>query len=123
MIGRNVEVNGNPSPYSCHSLLLFAATLVSSGCERAEAIVSAPPSPRSLDVKEVVFRPHANWPNLFGPTHDNHAPAEICNGWGAAGPPIVWRRRIGRGYSSPVIWGDRMIVFGREGDQEGVGVA
>jgi outer membrane protein assembly factor BamB len=42
----------------------------------------------------------------------------LCEPWGDAGPRLLWRREVGRGYSSPVVWGERLIVFYREGDEE-----
>ncbi len=59
------------------------------------------------------------WPNLFGPFRTSHSPENnVLTTWPASGPPEKWRRRIGTGYSAPVVDGDRLIVFHREENQE-----
>jgi outer membrane protein assembly factor BamB len=59
------------------------------------------------------------WPNLFGPTHDSVSlEANIRTQWPAGGPPLKWRREVGTGYSAPICWDDRLIVFQRIADEE-----
>lgn len=62
----------------------------------------------------------ATWPNLFGPTHEGVAPepTESIPAWDAEGPREVWRVSCGEGYSSPIVWHDRLILLERDGDQE-----
>ncbi len=64
----------------------------------------------------------ATWSNLFGPTHDSVAPnpASHIPAWGETGPREVWRVSCGEGYSSPIIWHDRLILLERIGDDESV---
>jgi outer membrane protein assembly factor BamB len=49
----------------------------------------------------------ADWPGLRGPTQDGVATGEqLADSWPAAGPPILWSRELGQGYSSFAIVGD-----------------
>jgi outer membrane protein assembly factor BamB len=61
-----------------------------------------------------------DWPQFLGPTR-NGVSAET--GLDAAArrkdwPPVIWERRIGQGWSGPVVAGDRLILFHRLGDNE-----
>jgi len=50
----------------------------------------------------------AIWPHLRGPAHDGHSrPLPPESAWGADGPALVWRARLGEGYSGFVVVGDR----------------
>jgi outer membrane protein assembly factor BamB len=81
--------------------------------------VSPPVRHSSLPASENSTRPHADdWPNLFGPAHDNSASTQVDVDWPESGPPELWRIPIGSGYSSPIIVADRAIVLHRLGDEE-----
>ncbi len=60
-----------------------------------------------------------DWPQFLGP-HRNGVSAEtgLAAAWPTGGPPVVWRRDVGEGYSGPVVAGDRLILFHRVGDEE-----
>ncbi len=48
-----------------------------------------------------------DWPGLRGPTQDGVATGEqLAEAWPAGGPPILWSRELGQGYSSFAIVGD-----------------
>ena len=48
-----------------------------------------------------------DWPGLRGPTQDGVATGEqLAETWPAGGPPILWSRELGQGYSSFAIVGD-----------------
>ncbi len=48
-----------------------------------------------------------DWPGLRGPTQDGVATGEtLADSWPAGGPPILWSRELGQGYSSFAIVGD-----------------
>ena len=48
-----------------------------------------------------------DWPGLRGPTQDGVANVErLADDWLAGGPPILWSRELGQGYSSFAIVGD-----------------
>ncbi len=49
----------------------------------------------------------ADWPGLRGPTQDGVATSEtLADAWPVGGPPILWSRELGQGYSSFAIVGD-----------------
>ena len=60
-----------------------------------------------------------DWPQFLGP-HRNGVSAEkgLLASWPKDGPPLVWQRDVGEGYSGPVVAGDKVILFHRVGDQE-----
>lgn len=61
----------------------------------------------------------SDWPQFLGPTRDGAAagPA-LARTWPAGGPPVVWKRDVGQGFSGPVIAGGRLILFHRVRDRE-----
>ncbi|HSI33421.1 MAG TPA: PQQ-binding-like beta-propeller repeat protein [Tepidisphaeraceae bacterium] len=78
-------------------LLILAWTMTVSGAERAE------------------------WPQFLGPARDGKYAGDataLAATWPAGGPKVVWERKAGRGWSSPVVAGGRVFVFHREGDAE-----
>src|SRR4051794_30976192 len=41
-----------------------------------------------------------DWPHVRGPNYDAVAPAaRLADAWPAAGPPVLWSRELGQGYS------------------------
>jgi len=60
-----------------------------------------------------------DWPCLFGPSRDSHAPDQpLMTTWPDAGPPMLWRVPAGAGYSSPVVSDGRVVHFYRRDDAE-----
>lgn len=52
----------------------------------------------------------SEWPFVRGPGFDGHAPdVELADSWPAEGPPVLWSRELGTGYSAFV--GDEQRVF------------
>lgn len=50
----------------------------------------------------------ADWPQLRGPHHDGSAEATpLAESWPAEGPPVLWMRSLGQGYSSFAVVADR----------------
>ncbi len=73
----------------------------------------APPSA----THEPVF--DEGWPTLLGPRGDSVSrDRDVVPRWPAAGPPVLWRRSVGTGFSSPVAAGEQLYVFHRREDQE-----
>jgi outer membrane protein assembly factor BamB len=60
-----------------------------------------------------------DWPGLLGP-HQNNSSAEkgLFLDWPPEGPPRVWRKRLGRSYSPPVVAEGKLVAFHRLGNQE-----
>ena len=51
------------------------------------------------------------WPHLRGPYHDSTTDAEeLADRWPAAGPPVLWTREIGIGYSGFTAVGRRVFT-------------
>jgi outer membrane protein assembly factor BamB len=60
-----------------------------------------------------------DWPQFLGPTRNGVAPdPRIVDQWPDAGPKILWEKKIGSGWSSPVVSGGRLVLFHRVGDKE-----
>jgi len=61
----------------------------------------------------------ADWPQFLGPTRNGVSPETgLLQTWGEKGPPKVWEKEVGEGYSSPVVAGERLILLHRVGDEE-----
>lgn len=49
-----------------------------------------------------------DWPQLRGPTYDAHsAETDLADAWPASGPPVLWTKEIGPGFSSFIIHANR----------------
>ena len=61
----------------------------------------------------------ADWPQFLGPTRNGiSSETNLCAAWPADGPPVVWQKKIGAGFSGPVVAGNRLILFHRQNDKE-----
>ena len=53
-----------------------------------------------------------DWPQFRGPSGDGHASGTgLARSWGENGPPELWRREIGSGFSSVASVGDRLYTM------------
>jgi hypothetical protein len=60
-----------------------------------------------------------DWPQYLGPTRDGVSPEKgLLDTWPKEGPPLLWDKKLGQGFSSPVVVGDRVFVFHRVEDKE-----
>jgi len=60
-----------------------------------------------------------NWPRFLGPAGTGHSTETgLLSSWGEQGPPILWTKTIGTGYSAPSVVGGRLVVYHRIGDEE-----
>jgi outer membrane protein assembly factor BamB len=61
-----------------------------------------------------------DWPQWLGSHRDGiSAETGLLKTWPApSGPPLVWDKEVGEGFSGPVIVGKRLILFHRVGDKE-----
>lgn len=59
------------------------------------------------------------WTKWAGPYGNFHTDATgIKDTWPASGPPVVWKRALGEGYSSPSVEGDVLYtMYGRRGEE------
>lgn len=61
----------------------------------------------------------ADWPQFLGPKRNcTSTETGLSQSWDEKGPPVLWQRNVGEGYSSPVIAGERLVLFHRVGDDE-----
>src|SRR5438132_13176474 len=61
----------------------------------------------------------SGWPQFLGPTRNGvSTETALLKTWPKDGPPVLWEREVGAGYSGPVISGERLILFHRLEDQE-----
>jgi outer membrane protein assembly factor BamB len=51
------------------------------------------------------------WPHLRGPGYDGRSDeTELADAWPAKGPPVLWTREIGAGYSGLIVQGGRVYT-------------
>jgi len=56
----------------------------------------------------------ADWPQFLGPTRNGvSSETGLAVTWPKDGPPVVWQKPVGEGYSGPVVAGERLILFHR----------
>jgi outer membrane protein assembly factor BamB len=61
----------------------------------------------------------ADWPQWLGPERNGvSTETGLLQSWPKEGPPIVWQREVGEGFSGPVVAGDQLILFHRVGARE-----
>lgn len=62
----------------------------------------------------------SDWPKYQGPRGDGSTPEVGWNtDWPADGPPVLWKRELGKGLASFAIVGDRVFTAGNDGaDQD-----
>ena len=60
-----------------------------------------------------------DWPRFLGPTADNHsAETGLLDRWSSNGPPIVWHKPVGAGYSAPSIRDGLLVLHHRVKTEE-----
>jgi outer membrane protein assembly factor BamB len=61
----------------------------------------------------------ADWPQFLGPERDGvSVETGLAKTWPAKGPPRIWRKDVGEGFSGPVVAGARLCIFHRVKDEE-----
>jgi hypothetical protein len=61
----------------------------------------------------------ADWPQFLGPTRNGVSPETgLVKSWPEKGPPVVWEREVGEGYSGPVVADGTLILIHRVADEE-----
>ena len=54
----------------------------------------------------------ADWPTFLGPNRDGRSDETgLASEFPKSGPPALWRRSVGAGFSGPVVAGDRLVLF------------
>ncbi|MBS0262063.1 MAG: PQQ-binding-like beta-propeller repeat protein [Planctomycetes bacterium] len=74
----------------------------------------APTTPKPAAVQNPFLPddvPDTGWPFVRGPRFDGHSPEiHLAEGWPESGPPVLWHRSLGQGYSSFVASADRVFT-------------
>jgi outer membrane protein assembly factor BamB len=62
-----------------------------------------------------------DWPQFLGPTRNGvYAGDDLAEAWPKDGPPVVWQKKIGEGFSGPVAASGKVILFHRVEEKETV---
>ena len=60
-----------------------------------------------------------DWPKFLGPQGNNVSrETGLLQKWPAEGPPVLWDKAVGTGYSAPSVLGKRLVLHHRVGDEE-----
>jgi outer membrane protein assembly factor BamB len=61
----------------------------------------------------------ADWPQFLGPNRNGiSTETGLLRTWPKKGPPLLWEKPVGAGFSGPAIAGDRLILFHRVDNDE-----
>jgi outer membrane protein assembly factor BamB len=67
----------------------------------------------------VTDRPGSDWAEFLGPSGTGVSPETgLLKVWPVEGPPVVWQKRVGTGYSAPSVRGNRLVVHHRLRNEE-----
>ena len=87
-----------------HCLLLFWVLLIGAGLR--------------LDAGAAASVGH-DWPRFLGPNADNiSTETGLLDRWPTNGPPLLWQREVGTGYSAPSLRDGLLVLHHRLGDEE-----
>src|SRR5262245_57222508 len=60
-----------------------------------------------------------DWPQFLGPSRNGTSEEKgLPTSWPREGPRRLWEKAVGAGLSGPVVAGQRLILFHRQGDEE-----
>lgn len=60
-----------------------------------------------------------DWPQLLGPERNGiSTETGLVQSWPKQGPPVLWEKEVGAGFSGPVVAGEWLILFHRVAAQE-----
>jgi outer membrane protein assembly factor BamB len=60
-----------------------------------------------------------DWPQFLGPTRNGvYAGNDLAASWPKDGPPVVWQKSVGQGFSGPAVLDHKLILFHRVDNQE-----
>ncbi len=75
----------------------------------------------SLDSLELDAAGDSDWPQFLGPNRNGvYMGPALSTSWPDSGPPVIWRKEVGEGFSGPVVKEGRLILFHRVGSEERV---
>ena len=60
-----------------------------------------------------------DWPRFLGLAETGvSGETELLQSWPKQGPPLIWEKKVGTGYSAPSVLGNRLVLHHRIGDSE-----
>ena len=60
-----------------------------------------------------------DWPCFLGPNGNNTSTeTNLLDRWPAKGPPLLWEKQVGSGYSAPSVRDGLLVLHHRLGDEE-----
>src|ERR1700720_3303275 len=63
----------------------------------------------------------SDWPQFLGPTRNGiYAGLNLPATWPKEGPPQLWQKKVGQGFSGPVVASGKLVLFHRLNDKETV---
>lgn len=63
----------------------------------------------------------SDWPQFLGPNRNGtYSGTNLAESWPKEGPPILWQKQVGQGFSGPVVADGRLIILHRLQDRETV---
>ena len=97
------------------SLLAMTCTgMAMAAAQTADARATEPAQLTSSGSKEA----GVDWPGWRGPNHDGSTSEPISTNWPKEGPPKLWEKKIGHGFSCVIVSGNRMITLGADASKE-----
>jgi outer membrane protein assembly factor BamB len=61
----------------------------------------------------------SEWPQFLGPTRNGvYSGTNLADSWPKEGPPILWQKSVGQGFSGPVVANGKLILFHRLENRE-----
>lgn len=94
-------------------IALGLVALLFVGC----ASESPPPGVDEQTAAVAEERVGEDWPGFLGPEADGRSGEKIRLDWAEEGPPVLWYKAVGEGYSAPSVADGRAFVFDRVGDE------
>ncbi len=84
-----------------------------------EPKTGGPAVPREASASESTETQGEDWPVFLGNHHYGLSrETGLLKSWPEQGPPLVWEREIGTGYSAPSVHGNRLVIHHRVDDVE-----
>jgi len=63
----------------------------------------------------------SDWPQFLGPTRNGiYSGTNLAESWPKEGPPLIWQKKVGQGFSGPIVANGKLILFHRLEDRETV---
>ena len=101
------------------SVSTFLILLTMQSCSEAQQPVAAKPGVVATPASIAPLREGEDWPHFLGLTHDGISrETGLLDVWPEQGPPLVWEREVGTGYSAPSVRAGRLVLHHRIGDEE-----